>query len=94
MKRLASITRGGQISLPAEVRRRWATERVALQDEGDHLIIRPVPADPIAALVGRFPLPAGVTVDGLREKFRLEEGEADERKAREYRYSNELRIAE
>jgi virulence-associated protein VagC len=37
-----SIVGGGEIGLPAELAERWNTHSVALDDEGDHLVIRPV----------------------------------------------------
>src|SRR5712691_361665 len=46
------ITPAGQVSLPAEIRRRWATDKVRLEDHGDHVVVRPVPADPIEAAWG------------------------------------------
>lgn len=46
------ITAAGQISLPAEVRRRWNTDGVVIEDQGDHLVIRPTPADAIEAAWG------------------------------------------
>lgn len=46
------ITRAGQVSIPAEVRHRWGTSTVAIEDEGDSIVLRPVPDDPIAALRG------------------------------------------
>jgi len=46
------ITRAGQVSIPAEVRKRWGTSTVAIEDEGDRIVLRPVPDDPIAALRG------------------------------------------
>ena len=55
----AKVTRAGQVSLPAEVRRRWRAERVLIDDHGTYLVVRPLPADPIAAargvLAGRLP---------------------------------------
>ena len=48
------ITAAGQLSLPADVRRRWATSTVVLEDEGDHLVVRPVPDDAITAARGAF----------------------------------------
>jgi bifunctional DNA-binding transcriptional regulator/antitoxin component of YhaV-PrlF toxin-antitoxin module len=50
--RTAPITKGGQVSLPAEVRHRWGTSRVAILDEGDRVVLTPVPDDPIAATRG------------------------------------------
>jgi AbrB family looped-hinge helix DNA binding protein len=46
------ITGAGQVSIPAEVRRRWGTSTVAIEDEGDQIVLRPVPDDPIAAIRG------------------------------------------
>ena len=46
------ITGAGQVSIPAEVRNRWATSTVAIEDEGDRIVLRPVPDDPISALRG------------------------------------------
>jgi AbrB family looped-hinge helix DNA binding protein len=46
------ITRAGQISLPAEVRQRWGTQRVSLEDLGDRIVIRPLPDDPVTATRG------------------------------------------
>ena len=80
MKKVAPITRGGQISLPAEVRHRWGVERVMLIDQGEQMIIKPLAANPARALIGRFALPHGVTSDALREQARSEEAEAEGRK--------------
>lgn len=46
------ITRAGQVSIPAEIRTRWDTSTVAIEDEGDRIVLRPVSDDPIAALRG------------------------------------------
>jgi bifunctional DNA-binding transcriptional regulator/antitoxin component of YhaV-PrlF toxin-antitoxin module len=46
------ITRAGHISLPAEFRRRWGTQRVSLEDLGDRIVIRPLPDDPVTAARG------------------------------------------
>ncbi len=67
------ITRGGQVSIPAAVRRRWATDRVAIEDQGDTILIRPLPADPIGAAIGSLPLPRGLTSDDLRRAARAED---------------------
>lgn len=48
------ISKGGQISVPAAVRKRWGTSRVTLEDRGDELVLRPAPDDPITALHGAF----------------------------------------
>jgi AbrB family looped-hinge helix DNA binding protein len=49
---IVKVTTSGQISLPASVRNRWRASRVAVEDEGDRIMVRPVPDDPIAAACG------------------------------------------
>lgn len=79
LMRIATISRGGQVSIPAEIRHRWGVRRVVIVERGDMLEIRPLPDDPIAALLGSLRGP-GPTTDEIREQIRLEEAEAEERK--------------
>jgi hypothetical protein len=69
---------GGQISLPASVRNRWGTKAVSVEDLGDHLVVRPVPDDPVAAargaLKGRM-----APSEKLRSQARADELAAEER---------------
>lgn len=46
------ISKGGQVSVPAEVRKRWGTRRLFLDDRGDEIVLRPAPEDPLAAARG------------------------------------------
>jgi bifunctional DNA-binding transcriptional regulator/antitoxin component of YhaV-PrlF toxin-antitoxin module len=82
-KRLV-ISRGGQVSVPAAVRKRWGTRAVTAEDHGDALVLRPAPDDPIAAVRGIFAkeMSRGPTIDELRAQGRAEEAEAEERSAR------------
>ena len=73
------ISRGGQISLPAEIRRRWASDTLIVEDLGNRVVIRPMPADPIGAAVGAFRSP-GLTSDQARTMIRMEETEAEQSK--------------
>lgn len=73
----ARISKGGQISLPANVRRRWQTDRVWIEDRGDAVIVTPLPADPIGAARGSLRLPKGLTSDKLREIARAEEEQVE-----------------
>jgi AbrB family looped-hinge helix DNA binding protein len=50
----AKISSNGQVSIPAAVRRRWKAERALVIDKGDRIIIRPVPNDPIGAVIGKY----------------------------------------
>jgi bifunctional DNA-binding transcriptional regulator/antitoxin component of YhaV-PrlF toxin-antitoxin module len=81
MKRL-KISAGGQVSVPAAVRRRWKTRVVVADDRGDHLILRPTPEDPIEAARGAFAHLSGPTVDEARRLDREEEAEIEEEKLR------------
>lgn len=49
---LTSISKGGQLTVPAAVRHRWGTTRVTVDDRGDELVVRPVPEDPLRAARG------------------------------------------
>jgi AbrB family looped-hinge helix DNA binding protein len=49
---IAKVTTSGQVSLPAPVRKRWGTAQVVIQDEGDRVVVRPLPDEPIAAACG------------------------------------------
>jgi len=78
------VTRGGQISIPAEIRKRWGAAKVYVQDCGDHIEVRPAPDDPIGALAGSLKMPPGLTVDELTREYRREDVAAENRKWREY----------
>ena len=77
--RIATISRGGQVSIPAEIRHRWGVRRVVIVERGDTLEIRPLPDDPIAAAMGSLAGP-GPTTDEIRAQLRAEEAAAEERK--------------
>jgi bifunctional DNA-binding transcriptional regulator/antitoxin component of YhaV-PrlF toxin-antitoxin module len=73
----AKVTSSGQVSLPAEIRRRWGVGSVLVVDRGDYAIVRPVPADTIAALKGVRGGP-GPSV----EQARADERHADDERER------------
>lgn len=74
------ISKGGQISVPAEIRKRWATRRLQLEDRGDELVLRPAPDDPIAAAEGILKGKLGFTSEELRQLDREEEARIEERR--------------
>jgi AbrB family looped-hinge helix DNA binding protein len=78
MKR-RKITTGGQISLPAAVRNRWGTSTVVVEDLGDHVVVRPLPDDPIAAARGALKGQVGSTSQ-LRARARKDEAAAQQRR--------------
>ncbi len=83
MKRLR-ITRGGQISVPAELRHRWGGSIVTLEDRGDHAVIRPAPDDPITTARGALKQFAqGTTSEELRREARAEDAAIEARRQSE-----------
>jgi|GEM_PF-292712 len=74
MKKRMKISKGGQISIPAPIRKRWGTGTVTLDDQGDQIVLRPAPDDPIAAAAGAL---AGVGPKLDLEQVRREEREAE-----------------
>ena len=72
------ITSAGQLSLPAEIRRRWNVNRVRLVDHGDHVTLEPIPDDVLTATFGRF-ASAGTTTADARDASRTHDAERENR---------------
>ena len=78
------VTKGGQISVPAAIRHRWGGSVIALEDHGDHVVLRPAPDDPIAAARGdRKDVAGGVTSEEMRREARAEDADLERRHAAE-----------
>lgn len=75
------LTSSGQLSLPAEVRRRWKTAELAVEDHGDHVVVRPARTDPIDAAYGVF-AGRGVSSSELRRRARADEDASENRRPR------------
>ncbi|HUG47105.1 MAG TPA: hypothetical protein VMP67_01710 [Candidatus Limnocylindria bacterium] len=73
------ISTGGQVSIPADVRRRWRTRRILIDDRGSELVIRPVPDDPIRAAIGSLAGP-GPSTEQMRASLREEDVEVEDRR--------------
>lgn len=76
---MTRISRGGQVTVPAPVRRRWETELVALEDHGDYLLLRPL-ADPIDEFVGFAAGRDAPASEELRAQSRTGEAAAEARR--------------
>jgi bifunctional DNA-binding transcriptional regulator/antitoxin component of YhaV-PrlF toxin-antitoxin module len=74
------VTKGGQISLPAQVRQRWRTRAVGIEDLGDRVVVRPLPDDPIAAARGALKGRIRASSAELRSKARQDEAAAETRR--------------
>ena len=75
---LMTVSRNGQVSIPAATRARWQADKVVVVDLGDHVVIRPASADPVAELQGKY-AGRGPSSDSVRRGAR---GEAAGREAR------------
>jgi AbrB family looped-hinge helix DNA binding protein len=78
----AKVTRGGQISIPARIRRRWGTSTLRLEDLGDRIVLTPAPDDPIAAARGALAGALSLDSERLRREARAAEGAAEGRRRR------------
>lgn len=81
---MGRVTSAGQLSVPAEIRRRWGASSVLIEDHGDHIVVRPAPEDPIAAARGALKGKLQHSSGELRRLAREDEARAEERKARLY----------
>ena len=78
------LSKGGQISVPAAIRHRWGGSTIALEDHGDHVVLRPAPDDPIAAARGDLKdTVGGGTSEEMRREARAEDAELERRHAAE-----------
>ena len=75
----ATITKAGQMSVPARIRHRWKTQKVSIIDHGDYFLVAPVPDDPISAFRGSF-AGRGPSSEEARRLAREEEAEREDRR--------------
>jgi AbrB family looped-hinge helix DNA binding protein len=64
-----TVSRNGQVSIPAEARARWNTRRVSVVDLGDRVVMRPLSDDPVGTLQGKY-AHRGPTADAARDEER------------------------
>lgn len=77
------VTTGGQVSVPSEIRHRWGTRKLHLEDRGDEIVLRPAPDDPVAAARGALKKVMTTSSDELRRLTRAEDAEIEARKLRQ-----------
>lgn len=75
------VSSNGQVSIPAEARSRWKAERVVVVDLGDRVVMRPLPENPVAAMVGKY-AGRGPTTTTARQAARDEATRSERRKRR------------
>ena len=66
------VSVNGQVSIPAEVRARWNTEKVVIADMGDYIVIGPASENPFDEIVGKYP-GRGPSTDEMRRLDREED---------------------
>ena len=49
-----TVSRNGQVSIPAEARARWNVRQVVVVDLGDRVVMRPVSDRPLQQLQGKY----------------------------------------
>jgi AbrB family looped-hinge helix DNA binding protein len=64
-----TVSRNGQVSIPAETRARWNTRQVVVVDLGDRVVMRPISEHPVAALKGKY-ADRGPSADAARAQAR------------------------
>jgi len=74
------MTTDGRLTIPGRVRHRWGTRLVALDDHGDHLVVRPV-NDPIDGFIGFAASVGTPRSEDLRAANRLEERRTGSRRS-------------
>jgi AbrB family looped-hinge helix DNA binding protein len=78
------VTRRGQVSIPAGIRRRWGTSTITLEDLGDRLVLEPAADDPISAAEGALTKEFGAIDQArLRRVAREIESRAQTRRKRD-----------
>lgn len=69
-----TVSRNGQVSIPAETRARWKTRQVLVVDLGDRVVMRPVGDDPVRHLRGKY-AKQGPTTSRARGDSRREDAD-------------------
>lgn len=69
-----TVSRNGQVSIPAEARSRWNTRHVLVVDLGDRVVMRPVREHPLDDLRGKYAR-RGPRTDRARRDARREEAD-------------------
>ena len=73
------VSANGQVSIPAETRARWQADHVVVDDLGDRVVMRPLPADRVGSMVGKY-RGRGSTTDRARRDARAGDAGVERRK--------------
>jgi hypothetical protein len=67
-----TVSRNGQVSIPADARARWQTRHVLVVDLGDRVVVRPLADAPVDELRGKY-RGRGPRTDRARARARSED---------------------
>ncbi len=67
-----TVSRNGQVSIPADTRARWKARRVVVVDLGDRVVMRPLGDQPVDELSGKY-RGRGPSADRAHKQARVEE---------------------
>lgn len=70
------VSANGQVSIPAEARARWQSDRMLVVDLGDRVVMRPLGPNPIAELAGKY-AGRGPNTAEARRQARAEDAERE-----------------
>ncbi|MGQ0623040.1 MAG: AbrB/MazE/SpoVT family DNA-binding domain-containing protein [Sporichthyaceae bacterium] len=87
---IMTISRNGQVSIPASARARWGTRKVLVVDMGDLVVMRPVSDDPIGEMAGKY-AGRGLSSEEMRREQREDDEAEEDRWEEERRRAAELR---
>ncbi|MCU0270491.1 MAG: hypothetical protein MUF83_17850 [Acidimicrobiales bacterium] len=74
-----TISRNGQVSIPAATRSRWRARRVVVVDLGDRVVMRPLVEDPVGDLEGKY-RGRGPRTDRARQQARTADAARERRR--------------
>ena len=74
-----TLSRNGQVSIPADARARWDTRQVLVVDLGDRVVMRPMSEQPLQELRGKY-AGRGPRSDKARQESRREEKHSQSRR--------------
>lgn len=72
-----TLSRNGQVSIPAAARSRWNVRHVIVVDLGDRVVMRPMPDQPIDELEGKY-RGRGPTSEQARRRARRDEAASEQ----------------
>jgi AbrB family looped-hinge helix DNA binding protein len=73
------VSSNGQVSIPAEARARWNAQQVVVVDLGDRVVVRPLPAEPVGELRGKYRR-RGPSSDRIRRQSRIDDADRERRR--------------